>query len=230
MSNSHFTWFDAAGIDHHYTYVAANVVVTTGLVLFAVAARVALGSGEKALVPAGGFGIRGVAEALTEYIDELVSSVLGAGTRGYVPLFGSIFFFVIMNNLFSLVPGMTAATSNINAALAIGIFSFLVYNVMGVIKGGWHYLAHFAGPVWWLAWLMLPIEIISHMIRPFSLGIRLSVNMTADHAVLGTFIDMTKVVIPVIFYGMGTFVSFIQALVFTMLSMVYVALATADDH
>ena len=230
MSNSHFTWFDAAGIDHHYTYVAANVVVTTGLVLFAVAARAALGSGEKALVPAGGFGIKGIAEALTEYIDELVSSVLGAGSRGYVPLFGSIFFFVIMNNLFSLVPGMTAATSNINAALAIGIFSFLVYNVMGVIKGGWHYLAHFAGPVWWLAWLMLPIEIISHMIRPFSLGIRLSVNMTADHAVLGTFIDMTKVVIPVIFYGMGTFVSFIQALVFTMLSMVYVALATADDH
>ena len=230
MSNSHFTWFDAAGIDHHYTYVAANVVVTTGLVLFAVAARVALGSGEKAFVPAGGFGVRGIAEALTEYMDELVSSVLGAGTRGYVPLFGSIFFFVIMNNLASLIPGMTAATSNINAALAIGIFSFLVYNVMGVIKGGWHYLAHFAGPVWWLAWLMLPIEIISHMIRPFSLGIRLSVNMTADHAVLGTFIDMTKVVIPVIFYGMGTFVSFIQALVFTMLSMVYVALATADDH
>ena len=230
MSNSHFTWFDAAGIDSHYTYVAANVVVTTGLVLFGIAARVALGTGEKALVPAGHFGIRGVAETLTEYIDELVSSVLGAGARNYVPLFGSIFFFVIMNNLFSLIPGMTAATSNINAALAIGILSFLVYNVMGVIKGGWHYLAHFAGPVWWLAWLMLPIEIISHIIRPFSLGIRLSVNMTADHAVLGTFIDMTKVVIPVIFYGMGTFVSFIQALVFTMLSMVYVALATADDH
>lgn len=230
MSNSHFTWFDAAGIDHQYTYVAANVVVTTGLVLFSLAARAALGSNEKALVPAGGFSIKGISETLVEYIDDLVTSVLGSGSRNYVPLFGSIFFFVIMNNLFSLVPGMTAATSNINAALAIGIFSFLVYNIMGVLKGGWHYLAHFAGPVWWLAWLMLPIEIISHIIRPFSLGIRLSVNMTADHAILGTFIDLTKVVVPVIFYGMGTFVSFIQALVFTMLSMVYVALATADDH
>lgn len=230
MSNSHFTWFDAAGIDHHYTYVAANVVVTTGLVLFSLAARASLGSGEKALVPAGGFGVRGICETLVEYIDDLVGSVLGEGARAYVPLFGSIFFFVIVNNLFSLVPGMTAATSNINAALAIGIFSFLIYNIMGVIKGGWHYLAHFLGPVWWLAWLMLPIEIISHVIRPFSLGIRLSVNMTADHAILGTFIDLTKVVVPVIFYGMGTFVSFIQALVFTMLSMVYVALATADDH
>lgn len=230
MSNSHFTWFDAAGVDHHYTYVAANVTVTAILVAFSLAARASLGSGEKALVPAGRFNVKGIAETLVEYMDDLVTGVLGPGTRAYVPLFGSIFFFVIMNNLFGLIPGMTAATSNINAALAIGIFSFIVYNIMGLKAGGWHYLAHFAGPVWWLAWLMIPIEIISHVIRPFSLGIRLSVNMTADHAILGTFIDLTKVVVPVIFYGLGTFVSFIQALVFTMLSMVYVAMATADDH
>lgn len=230
MSDSHFTWFGAAGVPHEYTYVAANVTVTALLVLFSFAARAALGSGEKALVPAGRLSVKGFSETLVEYIDDLVTGVLGAGTRNYVPLFGSIFFFVIMNNLFGLIPGMTAATSNINAALAIGIFSFIVYNYMGLRQGGWHYLAHFAGPVWWLAWLMIPIEIISHIIRPFSLGIRLSVNMTADHAILGTFIDLTKVVVPVIFYGLGTFVSFIQALVFTMLSMVYVAMATADDH
>ncbi len=230
MSNSHFTWFDAAGVAPQYTYVAANIVVTTLLVGFSLAARAALGAGEKALVPSGTLNIKGFSETLVEYIDDLVTGVLGAGTRNYVPLFGSIFFFVIMNNLFGLIPGMTAATSNINAALAIGAFSFIVYNVMGVKQGGWHYIAHFAGPVWWLAWLMIPIEIISHFIRPFSLGIRLSVNMTADHAILGTFIDLTKVVVPVIFYGLGTFVSFIQALVFTMLSMVYVAMATADDH
>lgn len=230
MSSSHFTWFDAAGVSHAHTYVAANITVTALLVVFSFAAKAALGTGEKAVVPAGSLSIKGFSETLVEYIDDLVTSVLGAGTRNYVPLFGSIFFFVIMNNLFGLLPGMTAATGNINAALAIGAFSFVVYNVMGVKQGGWHYVAHFAGPVWWLAWLMIPIEIISHFIRPFSLGIRLSVNMTADHTILGTFIDLTKVVIPVIFYGMGTFVSFIQALVFTMLSMVYVAMATADDH
>jgi F-type H+-transporting ATPase subunit a len=230
VSNSHFTWFDAAGVSHEYTYVAANVTVTALLVLFAIASRMALGSGEKASVPAASFGVKGLSEALVEFIDDLVTGVLGAGTREYVPLFGSIFFFVIINNLFGLLPGMTAATGNINTALAIGIFSFFVYNYMGLKHGGWHYLAHFAGPVWWLAWLMIPIEIISHLIRPFSLGIRLSVNMTADHTILGTFIDLTKVVVPVVFYGLGTFVSFIQALVFTMLSMVYVAMATADDH
>ncbi|CAN5384197.1 F0F1 ATP synthase subunit A [soil metagenome] len=230
MSNSHFTWFDAAGISHEYTYVAANITVTALLVLFAVVSRAALGAGEKASVPAGSFGVKGFTETLVEFIDDLVTGTLGPGTREYVPLFGSIFFFVIMNNLFGLLPGMTAATGNINTALAIGVFSFFVYNYMGLKHGGWHYLAHFAGPVWWLAWLMIPIEIISHLIRPFSLGIRLSVNMTADHTILGTFIDLTKVVVPVVFYGLGTFVSFIQALVFTMLSMVYVAMATADEH
>ncbi len=230
MAKSYFTWFDSVGVPYEYTYVAANVTVTVLLVGFAVAARAALGSGEKASVPAGNFGIKGVCESVVEFVDGLVSGALGSGTRKYVPLFGSIFFFVIMNNLFGLLPGMTAATGNINTALAIGAFSFLVYNYMGLKHGGWHYLAHFAGPVWWLAWLMIPIEIISHVIRPFSLGIRLSVNMTADHTILGTFIDLTKVVIPVVFYGLGTFVSFIQALVFTMLSMVYVAMATADDH
>jgi len=228
--SGYFTWFDTVGVSHDYTYVAANVTVTSLLVAFSLASRAALGSGDAAVIPAGKFGIKGFTETVVEYMDDLVSSVLGAGTRKYVPLFGSIFFFVIMNNLFGLIPGMTAATGNINAALAIGMFSFIVYNVMGLKHGGWHYVAHFAGPVWWLAWLMIPIEIISHFIRPFSLGIRLSVNMTADHTILGTFIDLTKVVIPVIFYGLGTFVSFIQALVFTMLSMVYVAMATADDH
>lgn len=230
MANSHFTWFDTVGVSHEYTYVAANITVTALLVLFSLGARAALGTGENAIVPAGRLSIKGFTETLVEYMDDLVSSVLGSGTRVYVPLFGSIFFFVIMSNLFGLLPGMTAATGNINAALAIGIFSFLVYNYLGLKQGGWHYVAHFAGPVWWLAWLMIPIEIISHFIRPFSLGIRLSVNMTADHTILGTFIDLTKVVIPVVFYGLGTFVSFIQALVFTMLSMVYVAMATADDH
>jgi F-type H+-transporting ATPase subunit a len=86
------------------------------------------------------------------------------------------------------------------------------------------------GPIWWMAPILFPIELISNFVRPFSLGIRLSVNMTADHAILGTFIDLTKVIVPVIFYGMGTFISFVQAFVFTMLSMVYVMMATADDH
>lgn len=230
MSQSHFTWFDLAGVPHDKTYVAANIAVTGILVAYSLAARVALGSGEKAIQPAGKLSLKGFSEALVEFVDGMIKMVLGDHGKHYIPLFGSIFFFILFNNLFGLLPGMHAATSNINAAFAVGVFSFLVYNAIGLKHGGLHYVAHFAGPVWWLAWLMIPIELISHCVRPFSLGIRLSVNMTADHTILGTFIDLTKVVVPVIFYGMGTFVSFIQAFVFTILSMVYVLMATADDH
>ena len=195
-----------------------------------VAGRLALGSGEAAVTPAGHFSLKGFFEAFTEFIDGIVDMVLGHHGRGYIPLFGSIFFYIVVSNLLGLLPGMSASTADINTALAVGLFSFVLYNVIGVQHAGLAYFKHFMGPIWWMAPILLPIEIVSNLVRPLSLGIRLSVNMTADHTILGTFIDLTKVVIPVIFYGMGTFVSFLQAFVFTMLSMVYVLMATADDH
>lgn len=227
---SHFTWFDLLHVSHDYTYVAISMVATAIIVLMSLVARMALGSGEAAIQPAGSFSIKGFFEAFTEFINALVKMVLGSHGKHYVPLFGAIFFYIVFNNLFGLLPGMSASTSNINAAFAIGLFSFVTYNVIGVQHAGLAYFKHFLGPIWWMAPILLPIELISNFVRPLSLGIRLSVNMTADHTILGTFIDLTKVVIPVIFYGMGTFVSLVQAFVFTMLSMVYVMMATADDH
>lgn len=227
---SHFTWFDLLHVPHEMTYVAAAVTATILIVILSVIGNLALGKGEAAIQPAGRFSVKGVFEAFTEFMNGLIKMVLGSHGKHYLPLFGAIFFYILFNNLLGLLPGMTAATANINAAVAIGLFSFVVYNLMGFKHAGLHYLQHFMGPVWWMAPVLLPIELISNFVRPLSLGIRLSVNMTADHTILGTFIDLTKVVVPVIFYGMGTFVSFVQAFVFTMLSMVYVMMATADEH
>lgn len=226
----HFTWFDLLGVDHDYTAVAGSVLATILIALLSIAGRFALGTGEAAIEPSGKFSLKGFFEAFTDFIDGLINMVLGGHGRHYIPLFGAIFFYIVLNNLMGLVPGFPAATSDLNTALAIGLFSFVVYNAIGLFHGGWHYAQHFMGPVWWMAPLLLPIELISHFVRPFSLGMRLSVNMTADHTILGTFIDLTKVIVPVIFYGMGTFVSLVQAFVFTLLSMVYVMMATADDH
>lgn len=212
------------------TAVAAAITATVLIVLLSVIGRLALGSGEAAVQPAGSLTVKGFFEAFTEFINGLIKMVLGSHGSHYIPLFGAIFFYILFNNMLGLIPGMTAATANINAAFAIGLFSFVAYNIFGFKHAGVSYLKHFMGPVWWMAPVLLPIEIISNLVRPLSLGIRLSVNMTADHTILGTFIDLTKVIIPVIFYGMGTFVSFVQAFVFTMLSMVYVMMATADDH
>ena len=226
----HFTWFNLFTEDHHMIPVYAAYLATVLIVLVSIAGRIALGNGEAAIQPASRLSLKGFFEAFIEFMDGMVNMVLGHHGRPYLPVFGAIFFYIVFNNMIGLIPGFTAATANINSAFALGIFSFFLYNYEGFKHAGPSYLKHFMGPVWWLAWLMFPIEIVSNLIRPLSLGIRLSVNMTADHAVLGTFIDLTKVVVPLIFYGLGTFVSFVQAFVFTMLSMVYVMMATADDH
>lgn len=233
----HFTWYEFfLGIEYKKAYLAASFFVTGVVILASISARLALGSGETAVLPANRFSIKGFFEFLTESIYGLCEMLFGHhDAPKYVAHFSAIFFFILLANLMGLLPGMVASTANINAALAIGLVSFVFYNILGVKHGGWHYVAHFFGPIikWYalpLMLLMFAIEIISHMVRPLSLGMRLSINMTADHTILGTFIELTKLVIPVIFYGMGTFVSLLQAFVFTLLSMVYVMLAMGDEH
>ncbi len=233
----HFTWFNLLpgelhfGMEHETLAAVGGSVAATGLiVILSIMGRLALGKGDAAVQPAGHLSLKGFFEAFIEFMNAVVEMVLGKHGRPMLPVFAAIFFYIAFNNLMGLIPGMPAATANINAALALGAFSFVYYNVQGFKHAGIHYLKHFMGPVWWMAWILIPIELISNFVRPFSLGIRLSVNMTADHTILGTFLDLTKVGVPVIFYGMGTFVSLLQAFVFTMLSMVYVMMATADDH
>jgi F-type H+-transporting ATPase subunit a len=238
---AHFTWFnflfdalnphERFGIGHEaFTAICGSVLATILIIILSLMGRAALGKGEAAIRPAGTLTLKGFFEAFIEFMNGVIDMVLGEHGKHLLPLFGAIFFYIALNNLLGLVPGVPAATSNINTSLALGLFSFVFYNVQGFKHAGLHYLKHFMGPVWWMAWILLPIELISNFVRPLSLGIRLSVNMTADHTILGTFIDLTKVGVPVIFYGMGTFVSLLQAFVFTMLSMVYVMMATAEDH
>ena len=91
-------------------------------------------------------------------------------------------------------------------------------------------MAHFLGPIWWLAPLMLVIELISHMIRPLTLGMRMANVLTGDHTALMVFLDLVPFLVPIPLYALSLIVSFIQAFVFTLLSMVYVSLASASDH
>lgn len=227
------------GVDHHNTHVATAVVVTGGLILLSLAGRAVLGTGEKAVMPAGKLSIKGLFEALIEFNVGLGEMVLGSHGRKFVPLFASVFTFILVNNLVGLVPGMTPATDNFNTTFAVGIFSFLVYNIVGIKEKGFRYLEDFTGhlPItfFWLMPLMLVIELLSHAFRPVSLGLRLAGNMTGDHAVLGVFLELLPApfvyFVPMIFYVLGLLVCFIQAFVFTLLSMAYVMMAQAhDDH
>lgn len=218
------------GVGHEFAHVATAGIATAGLVGAALVARSQLGTGEAAVVPASKFSIRGIFELITEFIQGLVDMVIGEHGRQFIPLFASIFTFVLINNLIGVLPGMTPATQNMNTTLAIGVFVFLFYNYQGLKENGVHYLKHFLGPVLWLAPLMVVIELISHFVRPLSLGLRLANVMSGDHTVVGIFLDLVPLLLPIPFYMMGIFICFVQAFVLTLLSMVYVAMATAHDH
>jgi F-type H+-transporting ATPase subunit a len=111
------------------------------------------------------------------------------------------------------------------------IATFLYYNAVGIQANGlFKHLAHFAGPIWWLAPLMIPIEIVSHLARPLSLTLRLFANMYAGEQVTTVFISLTKVIIPVLFMGLHVFVSLLQAYIFMLLTMIYVAGAVAHEE
>lgn len=227
----HFNWTQLIpGVGHHYVHVATLVIASLLIMMIGLRARVALGSGESSVVPTGKFSVRGIFEILTEFIAGLADQVIGHHGRAFAPYFAAIFTYILFNNLVGIIPGMTPATENFNTTFAFGVFSFLAYNIVGLKNGGLGYLKHFLGPVLWLAPLMLVIELISHFIRPLTLGLRLANVMTGDHTVLSVFLNLFPVGPAIPFYLMGLLVSLIQAFVFTLLSMVYVALATADDH
>lgn len=231
--------------------IAVATLAISGLAaaLIGVAARKQLGAGDASVTPAGRFSIRGIFEVITEMIANLAEMVIGEHGKAYVPMFAAIFFFVLLNNLLGILPGMTPATENINTTFAFGLFMFITYNFFGIREHGVvAYLKHFAGPIQpsrkqgpvMFAALLIPIlalmalmfviEMISHVVRPFSLGLRLANVMMGDHKVVGTFLDLVPILVPIPFYAMGLFICCVQAFVFTLLSMVYVALATAHSE
>lgn len=176
------------------------------------------------------FNLSSLFDYLVEFIDNLAINIIGPEGRHYVPFFASLFYLILFNNLLGLVPGLVPATENFNTTLALGLISFIFYNWQALKHQGLGYIKHLVGPVFWLAPLMLIIEVISHLVRPLSLGLRLANVLRGDHTVLEIFAGLVPWVVPIIFLTLGAFVSFVQAFVFTLLSMVYVSLAISHDH
>jgi F-type H+-transporting ATPase subunit a len=124
-----------------------------------------------------------------------------------------------------------APTSSIMVTLGIAVPTFFYYNFHGLREQGFvGYIKHLAGPVWWMAWLIFPIEVVSHLARIMSLSVRLYANMFAGDLVTLVFFSLIPVGIPVIFLGLHLFVSLIQAFVFMLLTMIYLSLAVSHEH
>ncbi len=168
-----------------------------------------------------------IIESFTKYQD----SVLGKENRKYVSLTGSLFIFLLFSNLLGLIPGMAAITTSVWINVGLAIVVFFCFNWYGIREhGAGGYFKHFMGPVWWLAPFIFCLEIASTCMRILTLNLRLYWNISADHIVLDTSIKLTKFVLPVAFYALGTFVSFMQAFVFATLTMVYILLATQHEE
>lgn len=183
------------------------------------------------LVPDEGLTLKNIWELAVENLFNLVKDPLGEkNARKFFPFLGTLFIYIFISNILGLIPGFIPPTSNISINAGIAISVFVYYNYAGFREHGIGYLKHFMGPILWMAPLMIIIEGISNVVRMLSLSVRLFGNIHGDHMVLEIFTNLTYLVIPVIFLGLGLFVSFIQALVFTLLSTIYFQLALAHEH
>ena len=190
------------------------------------------GSGDAGLIPPPRFGLRNLFEMLGDTVFGLMEGVMGEkDARRYLPLIGSLFVFILFSNLLSLIPGFIPPTDTLKTNLGLAVMVFFLTHALGVRAHGIKYFKHFLGPWLPLAPLMLPIEIISHIARPVSLAMRLLGNISADHAVVLAFFAVIPILVPVPFLVMGVFVSVVQAVVFSLLTTVYISTAVAyEEH
>jgi len=189
-------------------------------------------------------GMANAMEALVEFIRlDVAKSNIGAGYEKHLPYLLTVFAFILLLNLLGLVPYGATATGNINVTLTLAVFTFFITQVASLkahgIKG---YLAHLTAGTHWALWIiMIPIEIIGLFTKPFALTVRLFANMTAGHIVilslifisfiLKSYIVAMFVSVPfsIFIYLLEIFVAFLQAFIFTMLSALFIGLATAHE-
>jgi F-type H+-transporting ATPase subunit a len=169
-------------------------------------------------------------ELFYEFVHGQAEDQIGHEGLRYLGYFGTIFLFILAANLIGLVPCFESPTQNPSVTAGCALTTFIYYNLVGIQALGFKYPLTFAGPVWWLAPLMLPIEVISHLARCLSLTVRLYANMFAGEQVTMVFLKLTFFLVPVVFMGLHVFVGLIQAYIFMLLTMVYVGGAVAHEH
>ncbi|MBB6146706.1 F-type H+-transporting ATPase subunit a [Silvibacterium bohemicum] len=202
-----------------------ELLVTLFLLLFFFVARLTLSVDKP-----------GTTQHLAEIVNEFVSSqgeaIIGHGYEPHLVFATMILLFVGLCNLIGLLPGLETPTANPVVPLGIALLTFVYYNWNGVrTQGLFRYIAHFAGPIWWVAPLLFPIEIISHLARIMSLTIRLYANMFASDLLTLVFFSMVPLGLPVVFLGLHFGVALIQAYVFMLLTLIYLSQAVAqEDH
>ena len=220
-----FTFFGLITHDKMFIYVT-HMLLSAGLALLLV--RMAMSNLQ--LVPKG---TQNIMEAYLGGVLQMGTDVMGKeNARKYLPLVATIGLFVGIANLIGVVPGFEAPTAFLEMPLTLALVVFVYYNYVGIKEQGViKYFKHFMGPVWWLYWLMFPIEIVSHFSRLVSLSFRLFGNVKGDDMFLMVILMLAPWLLPMIPFALLTFMAFLQAFIFMMLTTVYIGSAVAvDDH
>jgi len=204
----------------HVTYTWLAMAILIGL---AVIARMGLKKGAPT-------GVQNIFEAIFEGLENYIEEIMGPEGKQYTALIASLFLFILVCNLQGLVPGLDSPTANLNTTLALALVAFTATHYIGLRRHGIGYVKHFLGPMWGLAPLMLPIEVISHFARVLSLSFRLFGNMVAKHKLLLVLALLAPYIAPVPILGLGLLVAFVQAGVFTLLTMLYLTGSIEEAH
>lgn len=231
----------------HWTGVAWFIqaaLVAGGLLLFAgVLVRRKLATPNGGVVPDEGITLRNVMEVLVEWLANMSRERMGPDWRKYFPIVGTMFFFILVSNLMGLIPGLAGATSSANTTWAWAVIAWLVYTAVGIAAHKHNYLVKFMGPSFFekeifgrhvhfrlLMPVFLLLEIPLDLARILTLAVRLLANMFADHTVVLVWLSLVPIGVPAIFMGLGLIVSFLQAFVFSLLTMIYIGLALEEPH
>jgi F-type H+-transporting ATPase subunit a len=228
---NHFSYPPNTPVTLEYTTLALFAALVVGVVVMVARSRVQ--NTQEAVVPEGSLTLSSFVENFVETFYGTLRDSLGKEDAKYfLPIIGTCAFFIFFSNALGAIPGFAPPTSNFNVTLACGLIVFVLTHYYGFKRQGAAYLKHFIGPLPALAPLMIVLEVISHCVRPISLGIRLCANMFVDHLLVTVFAGLIFAIVPLPIMLLGVLTVILQTYVFCLLATTYIQMAIEhhDDH
>ena len=204
-------------------YISMQLLVFVLLVLFFLFVRMRLSVDKPGAM-------QHIVEGLNSFVADQAHEVIGHGYERYIGYLSALFLYILVNCIIGVIPGFETPTAIPSVPLGCALVTWFYYHFQGVRSNGLGYIKNFMGPAPFLAPLLFPIEIFSHLARVLSLTIRLFANMFASDMVILVFFTLIPVVIPVVFILLHVAVAIIQTYVFVLLATVYIGEAVAHEH
>ncbi|MFC1892332.1 F0F1 ATP synthase subunit A [Thermodesulfobacteriota bacterium] len=211
----------------HFAHDYQHVVHSWLIMIIMIIGALSLSKGIKLLPEKG----QNFLELVIGGLENFMVEITGPEGRAFFPFIATVFLYIFICNLIGLIPGFFSPTANLNTTLSLALCTFVLTHIIGIKYHGAKYFKHFLGPVWPLAPIMLIIELIGHLARVMSLSVRLFGNIFGKEKILGILFGLAGLYLaplPILF--LGILVSFIQAVVFMLLSIVYFAGAMEEAH